>query len=199
MTIREFGNEIFSVIQEHLAPGRVAFRGSFASGQMDEYSDVDLQAEVDRELDKDFYDGLIRRLRGRFGNLSVRYDPEYKDDRMAQDLRVAFYDHPIFWRMEIVVKSVRDCREKWPNPFPDWSVPNSAFWNVVGALKYGYRGRPETADHYMACACDKLLRFQLKYSEEAVKALLSELSEIEETDKRLIGNLRLSGSKELFP
>ena len=64
------------------------------------------------------------------------------------------------------------------------------FGNVVGALKYGYRGRPETADHYMACACDKLLRPRLRYSDGNVRVLLSELSQIEETDKRLIRKLR---------
>ena len=166
---------------------------------MDEYSDVDLQADVDQELEKSFYESLIRRLRERFGPLSVRYAPEYKDDRMAQDLRVAFYDFPIFWRMELVVKSVRDCPMKWPFPFPDWSVPNSAFWNAVWAVKYFNRGKPNIADHHMVCVCEKLQRPQLKYSEDNLKTLLSELSEIEETDKKLIRKLHLLGSKKLFP
>ncbi len=190
INIWQFGNEVLAVLKEHLSPGKVTFRGSFASGENDEYSDVDLQAEVHQELDQGFFDSIAKCLQDRFGPLSLRYDPDHKNDTTTQDLRISFHNLPVFWRIDLNITSGRACPQKWPHPFPKWSVSRSAFWNVVWAVKHGKRGRPEVADHYMFCACDKLRRPQLTYSEANALTLLSELSEIEETDKTLIRKLQ---------
>ncbi len=189
MTIRQFGNAVLAVLRDHFSSGQVAFRGSFASGEVDDYSDVDLKAEVHEELNQEFFDDIVVCLQDRFGPLSLRYDPDYNDNRMAQDLRINFHHLPVFWRVEILIASDRDCTQKWPMPFPDWSVATSAFWNISGAVKQAKRGRTD-ADHYMACACEKLKRPKLVYSDENAATLLSELSIIPEVNKVLIAKLR---------
>ena len=78
MTIHQFGNEVRDVLRRHLEPGKVTFLGSFASGKVDEYSDVDLEVNVQVELTQGFFDSLAECLRGHFGPLSVRYDPQQK-------------------------------------------------------------------------------------------------------------------------
>ena len=190
MTIQQFGNDVLTALQQHLPLGKVTFRGSFASGQADEYSDVDVQADVHQELNQEFFDSLTRCLQERFGPLSVRYDPDQKENRMAQDLKITFHRFAVFWRIDLNIKSDRDCPKKWPSPFPDWSIPGSAFWNVVWAVKHGNRGKTEIADHYMFSACDKMRRPHLTYSEDNARTLLSELAAFEEVDKTLIRKLQ---------
>ena len=191
MTIEEYGSEVLALLKTHLGLGKVTFRGSFASGEVDECSDVDLMAEVHQELDQSFFDSLVKCLEDRFGPLSLRYDPDYRDNRMAQGLRINFHDLPVFWRIDLNITSDRDCPQKWPAPFPEWSVATSAFWNVAWAVKRSKRGGTD-ADHYMVCACEKVKRPKLDYSEENALALLSELSQFPDVDRVLISKLKNS-------
>ena len=55
-SVQRFANEIFTTLRQHLAPGDVVFCGSFLSGDADEYSDVDLHAQIHQQLDQQFYD-----------------------------------------------------------------------------------------------------------------------------------------------
>ena len=189
MTIHQFGNEVRDVLRRHFAPGSVTFLGSFASGKVDEYSDVELEVNVQVELTEGFFDSLVECLRGHFGPLSVRYDPQQKHDRMAQNVRVNFHDFPVFWRIELDIRSDRDTSKKWPSPFPNWSVATSAFWNVVWAVKRARRGERD-AHYYMTSACEKLGRQGLAYSVENVEALLTELREFLDVDDALVSKLR---------
>ena len=188
MTIHQFGNEVLDVLRRHLSPGKVNYLGSFASGKVDEYSDVDLEVNVHVELTQGFFDSLLECLKRQFGALSVRYDPEQKNDRIAQNVRVNFHDFPVFWRIELDITSARDTSKKWPSPFPNWSVATSAFWNVVWAVKRARRGEND-ADHYMHSACEKLDRPALVYSDENVETLLAELSQFPDVDDALVSKL----------
>ncbi len=189
MTIHQFGNEVRDVLRRHFAPGSVTFLGSFVSGKVDEYSDVDLEVNVQVELTEGFFDSLVECLRGHFGPLSVRYDPQQKDDRMAQNIRINLHDYPVFWRIELDIRSNRDTLQKWPSPFPDWSIATSAFWNVVWAVKRARRGESD-ADHYMNSACEKLGRPGLAYSDENVETLLAEMCQLPDVDSVLLSKLR---------
>ena len=190
MTIRRFANDVLTTLRRHLAPGEVTFRGSHLSGDADEYSDIDLHARVRRRLDQQFFDSLTACLTERFGRLTVRYDPDYRNDTRAQYLTVTLHEFPIFWRLDLIVTSERESPHKYPDPFPEWSVATSAFWNLVWAVKYGKRGRPEVADDYMAAACNKLRIDMEGYSNAAVHALLARLADTAEVDGELLAKLR---------
>ena len=189
-TIRRLGDDVLATLQQHLAPAEVTFRGSLLSGDVDEYSDVDLHARVRRRLDQEFFDSLAACLTERFGSLTVRYDPDYRDDTQAQVLKITLHEFPIFWRIDLAVTSDRDSPRKYPDPFPEWSVATSAFWNLVWAVKYGKRGRPQVADEYVAAACDKLQVDTVSFSNEGVRALLALLADTGDVDGELIAKLR---------
>ena len=87
MDIRRFGNVVIEVVRKHLEPGEVVFLGSFASGRIDYYSDVDFRASVYRKLNQEFFDSLTVCLKNRFGSLSLRYDPDQKADKTAHTWR----------------------------------------------------------------------------------------------------------------
>ena len=102
MTIHQFGNEVLDVLRRHLGPGNVNFRGSFASGKVDDYSDVDLEARVHVELTQGFFDSLSACLKKHFGAFTVRFDPQQKGDRMAQNIMVNLHEYPLFWRIDSI-------------------------------------------------------------------------------------------------
>lgn len=189
MTIHQFGSEVIDVLRRHFSPGKVDFRGSFASGNVDEYSDIDLEAKVHVELTQEFFDSIEACLERQFGAFYIRFDPQQKHDRMAQNIMVNFHDYRIFWRVDLDIKSDREASQKWPSPFPAWSVATSAFWNVVWAAKRDRRGEKD-ADHYMFSACEKLGRPGLDYSHKNVETLLSELRECKDVDRFLLSKLR---------
>ena len=189
MTIHQFGSEVIDVLRRHFSPGKVDFRGSFASGNVDKYSDVDLEARVHVELTQGFFDSLSACLKKHYGAFSVRFDPQQKDDRMAQNIMVNFHDYRIFWRIDLDIKSDLEASQKWPSPFPDWSVATSAFWNVVWAVKRARRGEGD-ANHYIFSACEKLGRPGLDYSVENVETLLSDLCAFPDVDRALLSKLR---------
>ena len=190
MTIRRFGDDVLATLQRHLAPAEVTFRGSLLSGDADEYSDVDLHARVRCRLDQELFGSLAACLTERFGRLTVRYDPDYRNDTRAQYLTITLHEYPIFWRLDLVVTSDRDSPRKYPDPFPEWSVATSAFWNLVWAVKYGRRGRPEVAADYVAAACDKLQTDRLGFSDDGVRALLVRLAATGGVDGELMAKLR---------
>ncbi len=189
MTIHQFGNEVLDVLRRHFAPGEVSFFGSFALAKVDEYSDVDLEVSVQVELTQGFFDSLEACLERQFGSFSIRFDPQQKLDRLAQNLIVNLHEYPLFWRIELNIKSDREASQKCPSPFPDWSVATSAFWNVVWAVKRARRGE-DNAGNYMISACEKLGRPGLDYSVENVETLLSDLCEFPDVDRVLLSKLR---------
>lgn len=190
MTIQRFANDVVSTLRQHLAPGEVSLRGSFFSGDADEYSDIDLYAQIHQQLDQHFYASLLTCLNERFGSLTVRYDPAYQSDVQAQDLRITLHESPIFWRIDLLVTSDRESPRKYPDPFPDWSVATSALWNLVWAVKYGNRGKPEIADDYISAACDKLQIDKVGFSHNSVRSLLVVLMDTHDVDGKLVTKLR---------
>ncbi len=189
-THRRFADDVLETLRGHLAPAEVTFRGSHLTGDADEYSDVDLHARVARQLDQEFFDSLTERLENRFGRLTARYDPDFRHDTRAQYVSINLHEYPIFWRLDLLVTSDRESPRKHPDPFPEWSVPTSAFWNLVWAVKYERRGRPEVAGDYVAAACDKLRTARLEFSDGAVRTLLAMLSDTGDVERELIAKLR---------
>ena len=190
ITNQEFADSVIATLREHLATGHVAFFGSHRTGEADKYSDVDIRVRIDMPLDDDFFTSLTACIEERFGRTTVRYDPDYRYDPQVQDLRLTLYDFPIFWRIDLVVRS--DCltARKFPDPFPEWSVATSAFWNLVWAVKYDRRNRPDVADEYMAAACGKLRIDTVAFSMQGVELLLDKLAERDDVDVELVDKLR---------
>jgi hypothetical protein len=191
MPISEFARDVRAVIEFAVAPTRLSFVGSFGQGEFDEFSDVDLEAEVEGPLDSLFYTGLEGAMRERFGPGLVRYDPDYAANLVAQDVRFSFYRLPVFWRVDLVVTSRSVAAQKWPSPFPEWSLGTSALMNAIWALKWQLRGLPERADQYVAKGYEKLGE-RMAGTEDSVVHLLDALARRADTDRAL-----LQATKEL--
>ena len=161
-------------------------------------------------LDQRFWAALEHRLMDlygpaivRYGPAIVRYDPDYEETTSSQNVRFSFYEFPIFWRLDLTVVSDNPSSEKYPSPFPNWSVGTSASMNVVWAIKYQERRDGPSADHYLASACDKLGEARLRYSAENVLRILDSLRAAGDADAALVARtreaVRQGGSGWQFP
>jgi len=188
--VADFAHDVREELARYLAPAEVCFRGSFERGSHDEYSDVDLRAEVRRALDGRFWSTLEDRLMGLYGPALVRYDPDFRGLTTSQNVRFSFFGLPVFWRVDLTVISGVDPGEKWPSPFPEWSSGTSALMNVIWAIKHHGRGDDESANHYLASACGKLDHEKLVYSTRNVLAILDHLGAGGDTDELLLAKTR---------
>jgi hypothetical protein len=186
--VAAFAHDVRHALAECLA-AEVSFRGSFAHGGHDEYSDVDLDASVRVPLDGPFFTRLEAFLTGRYGPALVRYDPDFREVTTAQGVRFSFYRLPAFWRVDLTVRSDAAVGQKWPSPFPEWAAGTSALMNVLWAIKWDRRGNAAAADHYLGCACDKLGGPRLAYTALNALTLLGRLRGREDTDQLLAASV----------
>jgi hypothetical protein len=184
MTIEEIADDVRTRLSEHLAPADVSFRGSIAANRHDQYSDIDLQANVHIALDGRFYSSLEAFMTSLYGSALIRYDPDFKGKHNVQNVRFSFYRLPIFWRIDLTVESDREAGAKYPMPFPEWATGTSALMNVVWALKYHQRGDVSAASRLMACACEKVGQDAMAFSWENALAFVGRVGSRVDTDKR---------------
>lgn len=91
ITNQDFAEIVIRTLRENLATDDVEFFGSHRTGETDNYSDVDVRARINRPLDAEFFHSLTACIEARFGKTMVRYDPDYRSDFNAQDLRFTLY------------------------------------------------------------------------------------------------------------
>ncbi len=67
----EFADDIRLALEQLWSPSTVIFRGSFAARTYDEFSDIDLQANIQAPLNEDFYLKLESFLCKRYGPFCI--------------------------------------------------------------------------------------------------------------------------------
>lgn len=192
MNVTDFSENVRTLLSQYLAPGLVGVRGSIAKGTFDEWSDVDIEAGVQRPLDNSLFSGLEELLHRAHGPALVRYDPDYRNMTTAQHVRFSFYELPVFWRVDLLITSKLDTGRKYPDPFPHWAVGSSALMNVIWALKYHLRGRGDEADRYLKAACEKIGHEPMRFGRDTSALILSKLEYREDVDAVLLSKTRQS-------
>jgi len=190
MTVEDFSASVRVVLSRYVSPGIVELRGSISNGTFDQWSDVDLEASVERPLDAGFFCRLEALLQSFHGPALVRYDPDYRNDKRARDIRFSFYELPVFWRVDLIVHSNVDTERKYPDPFPEWSVGSSTLMNLMWALKYHLRKRREEADRYVSAACQKIGMKPMGYTTDNAVSILCELAGREDVNYVLLSKAR---------
>ncbi|WP_427890125.1 hypothetical protein ACQHIV_41395 [Kribbella sp. GL6] len=142
-----------SALQSCSPASTTSLLGSLASGTADAYSDIDVQWVVP---DADFPSCLERGLAALSSVReveSVRVDPDFRHSDRRRVLFVRFVGVPLFWRLDLAVCAASvadDPRYDADNPGAraaddEWSRPDSALANALGALKAVLRERPADA------------------------------------------------------
>lgn len=126
---------------ERACPGsRTALLGSLAAGTADAYSDIDVEWIVP----DDRFGAAVASAPAILGEVrpvaDVRTDP---DPRAGRLLFVRFAGVPLFWRLDLLVRT--ETGPEVSTPDGEWSLPASAMANAAGAVKAVRRGRPDDA------------------------------------------------------
>ncbi|MEV5543153.1 hypothetical protein AB0L13_40660 [Saccharopolyspora shandongensis] len=145
---RAFAAAISRALADALPGSRVSLIGSLGAGTDDEYSDVDLAWVVP--------DGAVPNAADRLGAVlgavaevaSVRSAPEFQRSALHRLVFVRFRGVPLFWRLDLQIWAASHAFDAdVPRASGiDWSLPESAAMNAIGACKAVLRGRPETAE-----------------------------------------------------
>ncbi|MDA3644706.1 hypothetical protein LZ318_24045 [Saccharopolyspora indica] len=149
---RAFAAAIGRVLTSAVAGSTVSLIGSLGAGTDDAYSDVDLAWVVP--------DGSVAQCAERVGALlgdvaevvSVRSVPEFQRSAVRRLIFVRFRGVSLFWRLDLAIwAESRAFDESADADDPqvrgtDWSLPESAAMNAIGACKEVLRGRGEVAD-----------------------------------------------------
>ena len=125
----------------------VGLRGSLATGEADQFSDIDLLWVVPC----DRFAAAIERVRETLAAVSpvswVRSDPEFQGSGNRRLLFIQLANVPLFWRVDLEVRSPSDCAPEDPvvaDVFltaPEWSKAASAAANAAATIKAVSRGR----------------------------------------------------------
>jgi hypothetical protein len=131
---------------------KTGLRGSLASGQADQYSDIDLAWEIP-DLD---FETSLQKLPEILSQIqpvaSLRFDPDLQNSQKHRLVFVRFKGVPLFWRLdlEIFARSIQlnqnfDLNNPAARNFENWSWNESALMNGVAALKAYLRGKDSEA------------------------------------------------------
>ena len=137
---------------EQAVPGSEAsLRGSLATGQADQYSDIDVLWQVP----DDQFQGCTAHIEDILAPVapieSLRSDIDYQRSDRRRLFFVRFEGLPLFWRLDLNVLAWSlkgDQTYDSSNPAArgdDWSYTESALMNAIGAVKAILRGREEIA------------------------------------------------------
>jgi hypothetical protein len=150
-------------LEQAVPCSKAGLRGSLASGQADQYSDLDLAWETpDDEFDKSL-ENLPQILSQIQPVASLRFDPDLQNSAKHRLVFVRFKNVPLFWRLdlEIFARSIQLNRNfDLDNPaaknFENWSWHESALMNAVAALRAHLRGKDHEALQLLARAYQRV-------------------------------------------
>ena len=127
-------------------PGsRADLRGSLARGNADAFSDIDITWRVPDGEFTDAVAGLADVLEKVWPVALVREDPDWQKSEQRRLVFVAFRDLPLFWRLDLDVRTESCPDDVAPAPGEDWSPAASALANGVATVKAVLRSQPGVA------------------------------------------------------
>lgn len=141
------------------APGSTCeLRGSLATGMADAYSDIDLLWTIP---DKDFAlacDAVESALSTVARIDNVRLDPEAAAHPARRLVFARFADMPLFWRVDLDMRSALDDPAVTAPPTTDFSrsATHSALMNAIAAIKALLRNQPDEAAGLLSRAYERI-------------------------------------------
>lgn len=146
---------ILAALREAVPGSDAVPRGSLATGQADQYSDIDVLWEVPDAL----FEQGVRDLENILSRVrpveSLRSDPLWQNSAKRRLIFVRFQGLPLFWRLdlEVFARSIhRDRSYALENPEArgeEWSRAESALMNAVAAIKAHLRGDDGLAEELL--------------------------------------------------
>ncbi len=127
-----------------VAGSDVSLRGSLATGEADQFSDIDLLWVVPGDRFPAAIACIPDTLAAVSPVSSVRSDPDFQGSRNRRLLFIQLADLPLFWRVDLEVRcqSAPEVKSAVPIKTPvEWSAAASAAANAAATIKAVSRGR----------------------------------------------------------
>ncbi|HVP65515.1 MAG TPA: hypothetical protein VMT82_11515 [candidate division Zixibacteria bacterium] len=161
--IREkFSQRVLTRLHEAFPDAVVGPRGRIADQTADQYSPIDLRCMLPDEQFKDALARLPQVLASVEIVLSLRSEPTHQNSDRRRIFYIRFGGLPLFWRvqLEVVATSVAD-DPNYDNfnaaaRGNDWSLPESALWSAVDAIRSLARGHDKEAHNQLRRAFQRI-------------------------------------------
>jgi hypothetical protein len=158
----KFSQRVLTRLHDAFPQAVVGPRGPTADQTADQYSPIDLRCVLADEQFKDALARLPEVLASIEIVLSLRSEPTYQNSDLRRILYIRFGGLPLFWRvqLEVVAASVAD-DPNYDNfnaaaRGTDWSLPESALWTAVDAIRSLVRGHDKEAHNQLRRAFQRI-------------------------------------------
>ncbi|MEV6647466.1 hypothetical protein [Amycolatopsis sp. NPDC051371] len=137
-------NRVSAALEAAVAGSRASLRGSLARGTADAFSDIDVDWRVPSAAFPDCLD-VAPVLSAVWPVAAVRFSPDFLHSPVQRLVFVRFEGVPLFWRLDLDVRTEAADDRPVPAAEGEWSRPASALANALGAVKAVARGRFDDA------------------------------------------------------
>jgi predicted nucleotidyltransferase len=140
-------NNLAEALRVAVAGSEISLRGSLATGEADEFSDIDLLWVVPRDRFTAAVACVQETLAAISPVNSARSDPEFEGSSNRRLLFIQLAKVPLFWRIDLEVRSSSEHEPAKPLPVEaplsgaEWSAAASAAANAAATIKAVLRGR----------------------------------------------------------
>ena len=145
-----------------VAGSDISLRGSLATGEADQFSDIDLLWVVPGDRFPAAIASIPDTLAAVSPVSSLRSDPDFQGSRNRRLLFIQLANLPLFWRIDLEVRSPFEPEPKSPvpveTPLPaaEWSAAASAVANAAATIKAFSRGRRAEARGLLERGFDRI-------------------------------------------
>ncbi|MEV4054342.1 hypothetical protein AB0J55_24365 [Amycolatopsis sp. NPDC049688] len=137
-------NRVLTALEAARAGSRASLRGSLAHGTADACSDIDVEWLVPAAVFPECLD-VAPVLSAVQPVAAVRFSPDFLRSPVQRLVFVRFAGVPVFWRLDLDVRTEAADNRPVPAAEGEWSRPASALANALGAVKSVVRGRFDDA------------------------------------------------------
>ncbi|HEX8924269.1 MAG TPA: hypothetical protein VF786_00680, partial [Terriglobales bacterium] len=187
----KFTERVLNRLHEAFPDAVVGPRGPIADQTADQYSPIDLRCVVPDEQFKDALARLPEVLASIEIVLSLRSEPTHQNSALRRIFYIRFGGLPLFWRVHLEVVAASVANDPLYDNFNaaargnDWSLPESALWSAVDAIRSLARGHEKEAHNQLRRAFQRInVPVLPKMSDrELLAKLLEEAPKLEEGQK----------------
>ena len=157
-----FAERLLNRLHEAFPDAVVGPCGPIANETADRYSPIDLRCVIPDERFKDALVRLPEVLTSVEIVLSLRSEPTHQNSDRRRLFYIRFGGLPLFWRVQLEVVAASVANDPLYDNFnaaargTDWSLPESALWSAVDAIRSLARGHEKEAHNQLRRAFQRI-------------------------------------------
>jgi len=158
----KFSQRVLNRLHEAFPDAVVGPRGPLANATADQYSPIDLRCVIPDEQFKEALVLVPKVLASIEIVLSLRSEPTHQNSDRRRIFYIRFGGLPLFWRVQLELVAASVAEDPNYDNFnaaargTDWSLPESALWSAVDAIRSLARGHEKEAHNQLRRAFQRI-------------------------------------------